>query len=86
MCHEKVSRSKDALEMYAAMLKRIWEEELEKITGNLVEFMPRHVEAVRKAGGGHSKWNRAFKASQRCLIGLRSVEFGGHFMTMRRWD
>jgi hypothetical protein len=56
MCHEKVSRSEDALEMYAAMLKRIWEEELEKIAGNLVESMPRRVEAVRKAGGGHSRY------------------------------
>ena len=56
MCHEKVSRSTDALEMYAAMLKMIWEEELEKIAGNLVESMPRRVEAVRKAGGGHSRY------------------------------
>jgi hypothetical protein len=38
------------------MLKRIWDEELEKIAGNLVQSMPRKVEAVRKAGGGHSKY------------------------------
>ena len=56
MCHGKVSRSEDALEMYVAMLKRIWEEELEKIIGNLIESMPRHVEAVRKARGGHSRY------------------------------
>jgi hypothetical protein len=52
MCHGKVSRSEDALELYASMLKRIWDEELEKIAGNLVESMPRRVEAVRKAGVG----------------------------------
>ena len=56
MCHGKVSRCEDALELYAGMLKRIWDEELEIIAGNLVESMPRRVEAVRKAGGGHSKY------------------------------
>ena len=34
MYHEKVSRSKDALKMYTAMLKRIQEEELKKIIKN----------------------------------------------------
>jgi Transposase/DDE superfamily endonuclease len=56
MCHGKVSRSEDALELYARMMKRIWEEELETIADNLVESMPRRVEAVWKAGGGHSKY------------------------------
>jgi hypothetical protein len=55
-CHGKVSRSEDSLELYAGMLKRIWEEDLEEIAGNLVESMPRRVQAVKKAGGGHSKY------------------------------
>jgi transposase len=56
MCRGKVSRSEKALELYAGMLKRIWDEELEIIAGNLVESMPRRVAAVRNAGGGHSKY------------------------------
>jgi transposase len=56
MCHGKVSRGEGALELYASMMKRIWEEDLEIIAENLVESMPRRVAAVRKAGGGHSKY------------------------------
>ena len=56
MCHEKISRSEDVLEMYTIMLKRIWEEELEKIAGNLIESMSRCVEVVRKIGDGHSRY------------------------------
>jgi hypothetical protein len=55
-CHGKVSRGEDVLEFYASMMKRIWEEELENIAENLVESMPRRVEAVRAEGGGHSKY------------------------------
>src|SRR2546423_11328393 len=56
ICHGKVSRSENALEMYAAMLKRIWAEELEKIAENLVESMPRRIEAVTDARGGPSRY------------------------------
>ena len=44
------------MKMYAAMLKRIWAEELEKIAENLVESMPRRIEAVTEARGGHSRY------------------------------
>jgi transposase len=52
----KVSRSENAMQMYGTMLKRIWEEELEKIAENLIESMPRRIEAVREARGGPSRY------------------------------
>ena len=54
MCHGKVCRIKETFELYADILKRIWEE-LEEKTENLVETIPRRMEMGRGAGGGHSK-------------------------------
>ena len=56
MCDSKVSKSENVLEMYAAMLKRIWVKDFEKITENLVESMSKHIEAVRKGTGGPSRY------------------------------
>jgi len=41
---------------YAEMLKRIWKEELGKVTMEPVDSMPRRISAVIEANGGHIKY------------------------------